>query len=411
MRILLKLAISLLAPAMVVAAQVQPAATGPWIPVPPGLLNYAIRYSHSVESGAGLGTWQTSALSGSLDYSNGNERLPFSMTYGGGYNWAIGGPDYNNGLFQHLLISQALAGRTWNVSASDDVSYTPSAPTFGFTGIPGLGEPIAGQNPAPYVPDQSILSVNTKTMDNTASTEAALDLGPTKALSVGGSYAIMRFPDNNGISTDDAAVNGGLTWRLDARNSLFGNYVFSQLDYPDYHFSFQTHAGMVGFERAWTRKITTNVSAGPEWTVSSNSTAVPPSLGVTADANLTYKFGYSSASLNYDRGINGGAGYLLGAQMDTISANYSRQYVRNLSVGFTGSYVRTAGLGSNGSTAAKYGGAQATWQIGRRLSVFGNYSAIAQSSSAALPRNALGQLIQMIGFGVGFSSPQIHLRR
>ena len=407
----LKFGVFLLMPTITVAAQVKPAATGPWVPVPPGQLKYALRYSQSVESGESLGTWQTSTMSGSLDYSNQSERLPFNMIYGGGYNWIISGPDYNAGLFQHLLISQAIAGRRWSVSVSDNVSYTPEAPTFGFTGIPGVGEPIAGQNPAASSPDQSILTLSTNVLDNAASAEAMHNLSPATVLSAGGSYNILRFPDGNGINTNDVAVNGGLNWRLDARDSFFGNYVFSEFAYPDYHFSFQTNSGLAGFKRVWSRKITTNISVGPEWTSSSNTIAVPSSLGVTANAALSYKFGYSSAGLNYSRGINGGAGYLIGAETDSASASYSRQFGRELVVGATGSYMRTAALANRGSTAAKYGGAEATWQLGKHWTVFGNYTAMTQSTSASLPGNALGQLIQTFSFGIGLSSPQINLRR
>ncbi len=410
MKATLKFAVLLLMPAITAAAQVAPAATGPWVPIPRGTLNYSANYSQTIENGGGLGTWQTSAVSASLAYSNLNERLPFSMNYGGGYNWTISGPSYYTGLFQHLLISQAIVGPSWSVSVSDDASYTPEAPTFGFIGIPGVGGSITGQNPPPSVPDQSILTLNTKVLDNAASGGVTRNLTAATALNLGGTYNILRFPDNNGISCNDAAANGGLSWRLDARNSIFGNYVFSQFEYPDFDFSFQTHSGFLGFERAWTRKITTSVSAGPQWTVSSTGTDVPSSLGVAANATLTYQFGYTTAGLNYARGVNSGAGYLIGAETDSISASYSRQFGQNLNVGLSGSYMRTAALGSYGATAAKYGQAEVTRRLGNYWSVFGNYSVIVQSSSAALPGNVLGQLIRVAGFGISFSPRQINLR-
>ncbi len=70
------------------------------------------------------------------------------------------------------------------------------------------------------------------------------------------------------------AANAGPTWRLDARNSLIGNYLYSQFNYPDYSFSLTTNAVTLGFEREWNRKITTNVSAGPQWLSSTESATV-----------------------------------------------------------------------------------------------------------------------------------------
>jgi hypothetical protein len=211
-----------------------------------------------------------------------------------------------------------------------------------------VGEPITGQNPVPSLPDQSILTLNTKVLDNAASGQAAHNLTPSVSLNGGGSYGIMRFPDNNGIDSNDASANGGLRWRLDARNSVFGNYIFSQFEYPDFDFSFRTHSGLLGFDRAWSRQIKTSVSAGPEWTVSSDSVAVPSSLGVTANATLAYQFGYNNAALSYSRGINSGAGYLVGAKEDSVSASYSRQFGMDLNVGISGSYLRTEALVSSG---------------------------------------------------------------
>ena len=403
MKEILQLVILFLAVCTTTAAQVEPAATGPSVPIPAGKLNYSINYAQTAEFGGGLGDWQMSTLSGLLDYSNVSDRLPFSLDFGGGYNWTIVGPSYGTGFFEHLVVSQGMVWRKWTASVDDNVSYTPEAPTFGFTGIPGIGEPITGPNSSPPTSNQSILTLNTHVVDNTVNGNISHNLNHALIFNLGGSYDLFRFPDGNGLATNTAVANGGLRWRLDARNSLLGNYQFSQFTYPDLNFSFQTQSGLFGFERIWSRKITSNVSMGPEWTSSSNSMAVPSSVGMAANATVTYQFGHSSASLNYVRGVNGGAGYLLGAQTDTATAEYSRDFGRDLTIGVTGSYMRTAGLAGNGITTGKYGGAQATRRLGRYLTVFSSYSAIAQSSSAALPGNTLGQLIQVVGFGFGYS--------
>jgi hypothetical protein len=46
---------------------------------------------------------------------------------------------------------------------------------------------------------------------------------------------------------------------------------------------------------------------------------------------------------------------------------------------------------------------EGTWRIGRDLIVFANYTGAEQSSTSPLPTNALNQLLQTIGFGIGFS--------
>lgn len=392
------------------AAQVQPAATGPGLPIPAGNLDYSIRFAHTMEFSENQGNWQSSALSGDVNYSNGNQRHPFSLGYGGGYSWSISGPSYGSGLFQHLLISQGLSGHRWSANITDNVSYSPQAPTFGFSGIPGIGEPIAGQDPIPAAYDQSILTLKTNVVNNTATGAVTRNLSSSAILNLGGNYSILRFPDGNGFDTDTKAANGGLQWRMDARNSLTSDYQYSQFTYGNSDFSFQSQSGLFGFMRQWTRRITSNVSVGPAWTSSSRSSTVPTSTIVGSNALVAYRSEFSSVSLAYSRGVNGGAGYLIGAQVDTASANYSRTFDKQLTVGVLGSYSRTAGLINNGITTGKYGGVQATRRLGKYLTVFANYSALAQSSSSPLPSNTLGQLVQIVGFGFGYSPRPVSLR-
>jgi hypothetical protein len=392
-------------------AQVVPTATGPrGLPVS-GNLDYTFRYSQTAGFyGASQGDQSSSIASGDVDYANANTRLPFNLNYGGGYIWTLAGPSDGPGLFQHLLLSQGIVWRKWKVSLSDDVSYRPQSPTTGFSGIPGIGEPIGGSGPAPPS-SQSILTLNTRSVDNAANGEFGYQVNYATALSFGGNSELLRYPDGNGLDTNAQMADAALTRRLNAQSSLTGNYTFSQFSYPDYNFSFVTNSVFLGFKRALNRKVTTGFSAGPQWTGSSDSTTVPSSIGVAVNAAVNYQFRFESASLVYSRGVRGGAGYLLGATVDSVNANFSRELGRDLTIGLTGSYQRTAGLqNSSGVTNAEYGGVQATRRLGRYLNVFANYTAIDQSSSLAPQLNVLNQFYQVIGIGIAYSPRETHLR-
>lgn len=385
-------------------AQVEPAATSPSLPLPAGNFQYSLRYAQTAEFGRSLGNWQNGVVSGSLNYSNGRERFPFSMAYGGGYNFTIAGPSYGNGLFQHLSFTQGLIGRKWNLSLGDDVTYTPEAPTIGFTGIPGLGEPVTP--PTPPTGDQSILTLNTHVVDNASRALLSRPLNYAWSMNMGGSYNLLRFPDGNGLDTGTAGANGGLRYRLSARQSLVGSYSFSKFTYPAFGFSFFTHSAFFGFDRLWSRRLSTSISMGPQWTSSSDATVVPSSRGFAVNAQANYHAGFNNFGASYARGINGGGGYLFGSQTDTANANYTRRFGQAGTLGFNASYMRTAGLLNNGTTSARYGGVQATRRLGPFLSLFANYSLISQSTSSALPGNTLGQTIQILGFGIAYSPRQ-----
>ena len=389
--------------------QVVPAATSPGgLPVT-GSLHFAFRYSQTAEFGSSMGDWQTSAPSASVNYANENQRHPFSLGYSGGYTWTLTGPSYSTGLFQHLLLSQGFEWRKWNVKISDDVSYRPQAPTTGFSGIPGIGEPIG--EPGPNPPSaQSILTINSHVVENSANGEIERSLKYGSSLSAGGGTELMRYPDGVGLDTDTQMANAGLTWRLNARNSVVSNYRFSEFSYPGYGFSFTTNSGLLGFKHTWSRKVTSDISAGPQWTGSSNSTAIPSSIGIAAEAALNYQLRVVSAGLNYSRGTTGGSGYYFGAESDSVSARFSRQFGRDLHVGIEGGYRRTAGLQNNGVTSGRYGGAQVNRRFGKFINVFANYTAMDQSSSSALPTVALGQLMHVVGLGIEYSPRETHLK-
>ena len=394
-----------------VHAQVVPAATGPRnVPVV-GNLHYALRYSQSDQMSNTFPDMQTVAASGSLEYSNSNERLPFIMDYAGGYTWTISGPSYESGLFQHLFLSQGINWRRWKLLLNDDVSYLPESPITGFSGIPGTGEPIGVPNPTPSS-SQSILTLNTHVVDNIASGEIEHSLNYATTFSGGGGSEILRYPNDDGLNTNSKTGNATLKWRLNARNSLLANYVFTEYDYPDhFNINFLTNTALFGLQHQWSRNLTTIVSAGPQWISSSDQGVVPTSRNVSVIASVNYKLRFTSADASYTRGTNGGAGYLVGGEVDSVQGDLLHQFGMNTTIGFAGGYQRTTGLNSNGVTNSIYGGAQATRRIGRNVIVFANYTGIDQTSTSNLPTNALGQLMQVIGFGIGYSPRDPHLRR
>ncbi len=371
-------------------------------------LGYSLRYSHVAEFGGGIRDRQAGTASGSVRYSNDSTRLPFDLKYSGGYTRNLAGPSYSNGFFQRMLLSQGIVWRKWDLFLSDDVSYRPQAPTIGFSGIAGTGEPIGGSGPNPPS-SESILTLNTRVVNNVAHGDVNHLLNYAMTLSFGGSSDLLRFPDGNGLDTNSQSANAGLTWRLNARKSFSSQYVFSRFTYPDSGFSIDTHSGLVGFKRVWNRAITTSASAGPEWIASSDSSTVPSSIMFAANASVNYAFRGGMADVTYRRGTTGGSGYLLGSESDAIFAGFSREFERKLTIELSGGYRRTAGLHKNEVIEGEFAGAQANRRLGKYLGVFANYTVTTQSSSAALPTNTLHHMLQVVSFGIGYTSREAHL--
>lgn len=391
-------------------AQVAPEATGPGGAAGPPNLHYSLRYAETAQFWAKNPTVQTSSLSGSAAYANGNERYPFSLQYAGGYQWNISGPSQVTGLFQHLYLSQDIVGRRWQIQLSDDVGYYPQSPITGFSGIPGIGEPIGVTNPAPPS-GQTILGINTKVVENHAQGQFLQNLSSSLVLGVGGSSEMLRYPNSDGLDTDTVNGNAQLAKRLDGRNTIMGKFQYSGYSYPGYTVTFTTETALFGIEHKWSRNLTSQIAAGPQWISSSDTLAVPTSTNFSALASIHHNLRFSSANLTYMHGTNGGSGYLLGAESDAIQGGYSHEMGPNLTLGMSGGYDRTGGLNSNGVTNNTYGGAQVSWRLRGDLVVFANYTGTDQYSSSTLSSSALSQLTQVIGFGIGYSPRETRLKK
>ena len=391
-------------------AQVVPAVNGPK-PLPiSGTLKYDLRYSQTLQRYPGSGgTTQRSVVSGELTYSNSNAARPFSLTYSGGDMWNITGGSTGDGVFQHMAVSQGFVGRNWALNLGDDVSYLPQSPTSGFSGISGVGSLPT----TPTQPTQPILTLNSRSVSNSFSSSFTHTINRAASLGISGNYGNLRFPNGDGLSMDQWQVGPEISWRLNALSSISAQYGYSRFSYPDYSFTMGTQSAQFGYQRTWSRRLKTNVSAGPEWIQGSHTLMIPSSTDLTMNANVLYEARSMSATLSYSQAATGGAGVTtdVGAHNRDIGLMLSRQFGRNLTANAYGSYMRTNGLQQNGVTNGKIGGAGATRQLGRFIIVFVNYTAIQQSSSAALPTNAISGLSQVVGFGIGYSPREMHFKK
>ena len=412
MKTALKLLAFVATVANVAFAQVVPEATGPGMPVS-GKVHYDLHYSEIEYLGGSVNDSQSAVFSGNVDYANLSDRLPFSLKDAGGYSWAVEGAPYGVGPFDNLSLSQGFVRRKWNLQFSDSASYRKEAPTTGFSGVPGTGEPIGGSTTPPSS-SQSILTLNTSTVDNSANAEFERTLNYATTLNLGGNSELLRYPDGNGIDTDNETANAGLTQRLNARNSLSYRYLFSQFSYPDGDHglpttSLMTNSALFGYQRHWTRQITTNAAVGPEWVEGANSAVVPSSTRVSGNASFEDQFRFGSVSLNYSHTTSGGGGFLVGGEVDSASAGFTREFKKTLTTELSGGYMHTSGLGTQGKIDSEYGAAMVTWRLSRYFTAFASYTADDQTSSSSLPSNALNQMLQVISVGIGYSPRERHI--
>jgi hypothetical protein len=147
------------------------------------------------------------------------------------------------------------------------------------------------------------------------------------------------------------------------------------------------------------------------WIGSSNQAVLPSKLTYTANGEVNYTSKPTLIDIGYRHGTNGGAGYLVGATVDSLIGNVTRTIGTNVMIGLTGGYDHTAGMINNGATNTVIGGSQAIWQISRNIIAFVNYTGASQTTTSVLPSNAVNQVLQTVSFGVGFSPRITHLKQ
>ncbi len=383
--------------------QVEPAAVGT-----SAKFDYSLSYSQMAEFySAYSGPVQYGTPSGEVEYMNGKGHTPFSLTYAGGYIASISGPATGTGFFQHLLLSQGYATRHGSVSLKDELSFYPRSPIGGFSGIPGVGS-FPG---LPGPPINPILSLNVLSLNNAVTVDYSHTLNYDTTFNFDASYDSMRFPDGGGLDVNEISVRPQVSWRLNALNSASVQYAYSRFNYLGSTFTMNTQSVQPGFYRVWNRRVTTSVSAGPEWLQSNNDQVFPSSLGLAANAGISYTARSTSASLNYYRAVTTGAGMgaEIGIRSNDVTASISRKFGRDLTVGFLGSYMSMQGLLQPGVTGAESGGVNASKRWGQYITGSVDYTLIHQTSSLPLEASALNGLVQTISFNIAYHPREKHI--
>ena len=381
-------------------AQVEPAATGP--SRPSGNLNYSLRDSQIAWWSGVLGDQQANALSGSLQYENGKTRNPLSVNYSGGYTFVLTGATFGTGYFQNLSIGDTFSGRKWRLRLSDGISYRPQAPTFGFSGVAGTGEPPTPP-PVTGTPTETVLTENTHAINNVTTASYTMPINFAVSFLASGSYAILRYPDGNGY--DSTAISGdvGASLRLSGRTSLTGEFEESRFGFGGGSGTFETSAVLGSVSHTFNKSFRATFSAGPAWVTSQGISNFPSSTTVFLSGGLNYHKRFDTISINGYHGDNSGSGVFYGARFNSIGANYSREIEKKTTLSVNFGFQQNSGLQVNtGSSSGLFGSVSAARRLGRLFSLSAAYTATEQTANS-LPGNVLNGLLQGASVSIGYS--------
>ncbi|MEO6923850.1 MAG: hypothetical protein ABI142_08495, partial [Bryocella sp.] len=315
-----------------------------------GDFSYSLSASQSIitgYSGSG-GAVSSTNLSGNLAYASSSETHPFGIIYSGGYMVSESNA-FPSSAFHNLALSQSYKTRNWNFVISDTISYLPMSPVSGLSGIPGIGDLGISPVQVGTYTGSGILSNYAPRVSNIVGGTVQRSLTGRTSVQGGATYAIERFVDHgaaqfDGYDSNQLEVTGGLTHRLNARNSFGASYVYSDFTYTSTAtpFSFKSNGVNVDYVHHWSPRLALDVSMGPQW--NSGSTFSSTSISLAAAILLSYSTERSSFSLAYVRGTSTGTGVVEGTLSDTVGFTAQRRLSRVLSVAATASYARSRSL-------------------------------------------------------------------
>jgi hypothetical protein len=402
------------------AAQASPISTGFELPMTAGTLQYAISASESLNWGyySNSGVASGTNLTGDLGYISNSKRDPFSAVIAGGHSWGSMAPSYS---FVSLGLSQVISVGRWTSVLSDSVDYMPGTPTTGLAGVPGVGD--LGLPPVqvgPYT-GQGILTNYSSLLSNATSASISRSITGKTSFNATGSYILTRFltgsgNTSSGLDSNSVSGQGGVSHQYSARNTLGGNYAYSYFSYPGYTFgvptaSFDSQTASLEYSHQFTRKLSLNASAGPEWT-NINVPGSSLSLSLYANAGLAYSGEFSRASLAFVRSTNSGYGVVGGALSDAVAFSVSRTFARVWNCAFTSAYTHSSSLPGLASETfdTALAGFQVSRAIGRSFSAFGSYTLENQSNqgSATSTIDVFNGFTQVLGFGLTYAPMSIH---
>ena len=432
-----------------------PISTGFSLPSAAGTMQYALSASQSVTSNylGNSGVASFTNLTGDLAFITSSSRDPFGAVFTGGRSWSTSNqPSYN---YLNLSLSQAVNTHRWVFSLSDAVNYMPQTASTGLSGIPGAGDlgvtpvptgvtpaptsanpvptgPTPGQpgpTPAPTSanPGQGVLSGYSTRVANTSSLSLQRQLTGKTSFNASGSYSLIRFLNNSGSSTvpgsagldsDGDSASAGLSHRIDARNSLAGNFTYARNTYSGSgpgirQPAFSSRTASLQYTHQFTRKLSTSLAAGPQWT-GIDSPGLTPALSLFANLSASYTGEFSHASVAYSRSTNSGFGVVGGAISDSATFSAGRVVDRVWQVALTAAYTQTSDLPSAVTLPFTFhttvAGVQVSRALARTLSAYASYTLQKQSNQGtAAAVDLFSGLSNVAGFGLTFSPSAVRL--
>lgn len=348
----------------------------------------------NVEGGSsGWAGWFS--IYGGIDLHRASEGNDLFLSYTGG-GMFTNAADTDNGVIQTLSVRDKITFHRSTFTIFEQLSYLPES-SFGFagsfgSGVPGVGGLTGVGNG--YTPGQSLLVPRGQNLTDTTAVEWDYKLTPRASITLVGNYAFLRYFENGLANYGDASFQAGYNYQLTRHDTVALSYQFSAIRYSNLGQSINSSTVLGVYSRRITGKLGFQVGVGPEF-VTSNSpitghaTSTGGSISSTylsVNASVTYALKNITLTSNYNHGVTGGSGVLIGAETDVLTGGITDRISRSTTIGATFGYGHNNGFAVGDAAESQtynywFAGANVTRTIGRSIDAFGNYQFQYQSQN------------------------------
>lgn len=343
-----------------------------------GILTWGLTAS-SLTTASDESNYTRVALYTDVDYLKSSAKSEFDLRYNGGMLLAGNGDSRDSSFHNFALTGSRALGR-WIVSVGDTVSYQPESQAGGGT-IAGLGQflsalPFSNLNPN-LLPDESVLSFNTPQVSNSTFAQGQYSFSRSTSATLVASYGLLKYLDYSDLDSHQWVFTAGLDHSL-RHSRMATRYTYMRYGYQALNGGVEGHAAELMYATPLGRNLNAEFSVGPQL-IQLHGTAGEGHVIPAGYVSLNYARRYNSLSLRYQRGLNGGSGFMRGAVGDTVEGTLGRHY-RNWGASLYGSYVRNAGLSESGRVFTRTAEVRLDRNMGRNLSGYVSYGFQVQSN-------------------------------
>ncbi|MBZ5526382.1 MAG: hypothetical protein LAN71_00570 [Acidobacteriia bacterium] len=309
-------------------------------------------------------------------------------------------------MLHSLQISERFFGHRWSLLLGGQGSYLPES-SFGLSNAGGLdaygvggssrfGGLIDGAVPnfrPGLLPSQSISTANVYRISGIGVLQATFKVSRRTSLTAFGSYGMLHFLDSAFYDSRQILAQAGYEVQASRNNTVAFSYRYAEYLFRAQDQTIRSHAAFLSYARRITGRLGWQISGGPQYLEFSPVIPAVQRLYWSANSSLNYQLSRLTLGADYDHGVSGGSGLLLGSEADQLQGTLSRSLSRNLqgvlALGYSDNHAlsQTEAAGIKGNLRFWFGSARIERRFASRSSIFLAYNARLQNLN--LP-NCLG---------------------